>query len=281
MPFHSVAILGPGLIGGSLVLALQAREDIEVAIWARRQGALDELCEGGVTARSSTDLCEIVEGADLVILATPLPVMGELAQQVRERLGEGTLVTDVGSVKAPVVGELDHVLEGTGAVFLGSHPMAGSEQSGFSAARADLYEGAPCVLTPTGSTRAEHLADLRAFWQSLGCHVVEMTAEEHDRRIALISHLPHVAASLLVDTALGIDPESALVAGSGFRDTTRVASGDPELWTGILAENRIASIAALEGFQERLAEVLGCLYREDDEELREFLARARDLREDT
>jgi len=282
MPVRSVAILGPGLIGGSLVLALHERQDLNVSIWARRNDALNELRQADLQAKISSDLAEVVHAADLVILATPVETMASLATQVRDAVGSRpVLLTDVGSVKASVVREVGAALDGSSCRFLGSHPMAGSELAGFEAARAELFDGAPCVLTPVGTSATEtaDLEALRQFWGGLGCRVAEMSPDEHDIQIALISHLPHVVASLLTDYSLGTMPESAKVAGSGFRDTTRIAAGDPDLWVGILRQNREATVDALGGFRDRLSEVLAILDQMDDEALRVFLAQAQELRQ--
>lgn len=279
---QTIAILGPGILGGSVALALRKRQPAsQVRLWARRSEAVVEARGMGIADIVSCDLPEIVTGADLIILATPITVMRALAESVAAcDLKPGCLVTDVGSVKAGVLTALEPVFEKTKAVFLGSHPMAGSEQSGIRAARADLFQGAACILTPREGADREAVTRLRSFWQALGCRVLEMSAAVHDERVARISHLPHVMAAVTTLAALRGGRESALdCAAGGFRDTTRVASGDPEMWTGILAGNRAEVLAALADARGALTEVLEILGGMDEEALRRFLQEAKALRD--
>lgn len=277
-----VAILGPGLMGGSLLLDLADHEGAAVSIWTRREETVEDLREALPGGQVSTDLSKVVSGAGLIVLATPVEAMGEMARRLKAlpvfAEGEGVVVTDVGSVKESVVMELGRIFEGTGIRFVGSHPMAGSEEAGFSAARRGLYQGAPCVLTPVEGDAEEDVELVAGFWRELGCRIHVMSPVDHDRRIALISHLPHLVASLIVEASLGLDAEAAGVAGSGFRDTTRVAAGDPDLWMGIFRQNREAVVEALEQFHSKTSEVLAFLKEMDDEALHAFLAHSCELR---
>jgi prephenate dehydrogenase len=219
-----------------------------------------------------------VTGADLIVLATPVGVMPELARRivaVGEGLAAGVTITDVGSVKGYVASEVAPIFEAAGLSFVGSHPMAGAETAGFGAARDDLFDRAACILTPQAAT----VAGLREFWERLGCRLFTMTPAEHDAMVARVSHVPHVAASAVVLAGLGGAVDGAGVAGRGFRDTTRIASGDPDLWTEILVENRLALEAPLQDLIDRLGEVLDFVRRSDDEKLRHFLAEAKSLRD--
>ncbi|HEX8373487.1 MAG TPA: prephenate dehydrogenase/arogenate dehydrogenase family protein, partial [Chthoniobacterales bacterium] len=211
VPYREIAILGPGLLGASLALALKDRACVR--LWGRRPESIAEAEERGIAPCCTTMLSEAVSGADLVIFATPVEVMGGIARDLLPFLSPGAAVTDVGSVKGPVVAELQPIF---GAHrFLGSHPMAGSEQSGSSAARADLFTGAACILTPTKQTPPSLLEDITALWQSLNCEVHLLTPELHDRRIALISHLPHLLAACLVNTVADADPAAFPLSGQG------------------------------------------------------------------
>jgi len=156
--------------------------------------------------------------------------------------------------------------------------MAGSEKSGFSAAHADLLQGATCIVTPDEDTEADHLTRLTDFWTSLGCRVLAMSPEEHDRKVARISHLPHAVAAAVVRAALGADASAAECTGNGFRDATRIAAGDPALWTGILMENRSEVLSALADVRREMALLVEILERMDEEALTRFLAEARTLR---
>lgn len=190
-------------------------------------------------------------------------------------LAINALVTDVGSVKGSVVRALAPIL---GQRFIGSHPMAGSEKTGIDAARADLFQSSTCLLTPEEATDPSALKRLRDFWQLLGCRVIEMSPEQHDEKVARISHLPHMMAAVTTLAALRTDPSAVACVANGFRDTTRVAGGDPGLWTGIALENRDALLAQLHSASETLTELLEILGKPDEEELRRFLAEAQSLR---
>lgn len=237
MNFGTVAILGPGLIGGSLALALAERGLAErLMIYARSPHALDAIRTAGVDAELTGNPSEAVAEADVVVLCVPIEAMAGLVREFRDALKPGTLVTDVGSVKGSVDRDLAPLLEDR-ALWIGSHPMAGSEQAGFAAARADLFEGAAVIITPTKQTqpKAERLA--KKFWEALGARLYILEPEFHDLAVAEISHVPHLLAAFLVAKAT---KEGRAIAGGGFRDTTRVASGSPELWTEIVWANRHA-----------------------------------------
>jgi prephenate dehydrogenase len=237
MNFGTVAILGPGLIGGSLALALAERGLADrLMIYARSAHALDAIRTAGVDAELSTNPSEVVREADVVILCVPIEAMAAVVHEFRDALKPTALVTDVGSVKGSVDRDLAPLLEDR-ALWIGSHPMAGSEQAGFAAARADLFEGAAVIIAPTKRTKVEAQALAEKFWKSLGARLFTLSPELHDHAVAEISHMPHLVAAIL---AGDVTEESLLLAGGGFRDTTRIASGSPELWTEILWANRDA-----------------------------------------
>jgi prephenate dehydrogenase len=235
MSFGTVAILGPGLIGGSLALALAERGlASRLYIYARSPHALDAIRLAGVDAELTGNPSEAVREADVVILCVPIEAMAALVKECRDALKPTALVTDVGSVKGSVDTAIAPLLEGR-AQWIGSHPMAGSEQSGFVAARADLFENAAVIVTPTPKTAPQAQARAEEFWRALGGRVFALSPADHDLAVADISHVPHLLAALLVANA---NPKSLPLAGGGFRDTTRVASGSPDLWTEILWANR-------------------------------------------
>jgi prephenate dehydrogenase len=244
MNFGTVAILGPGLIGGSLALALAERGLAKrLMIYARSPHALDAIRTAGIDAELTGNPSEAVAEADVVILCVPIEAMAGLVHEFRDALKPGALVTDVGSVKGSVVRDIEPLLEDR-ALWIGSHPMAGSEQAGFAAARADLFEGATVILTPTKQTARNAQRRAEKFWTALGSNLAILSPEKHDQIVAAISHIPHLIAAALVNHAVNFG-DLDLAAG-GFRDTTRVASGSPELWAEILLANGDAI-----GFQVR------------------------------
>lgn len=249
-----------------------------VHVWARRSQALEALARAGIADLLTTDAAEAAKNATLVLLATPVESMAPIAAQIAAHLSPECIVTDVGSVKGSVVESVEAALGSARSSFLGSHPMAGSEKAGFEAARGDLFNGATCVVTPTGGTCESHLTRIVHFWTSLGCKVLTMSPQEHDRKIARISHLPHAVAAAVVRAALQADPSAAECTGNGFRDATRIAAGDPALWTGILLQNRTEVLAALNDARREMAELVEILSRMDEEALRRYLADAQSLR---
>ncbi len=250
-PLKNVAIVGVGLIGGSIGLALRERGLAETIVGiGRRQGSLRIARRAGAVTTTTVDLAKGVAEADLVILCSPVGRIVEHARLAAEHAPEGTLITDVGSTKRTIVEAIETKLPRS-CRFLGGHPLAGSEKTGPSYAQADLFEGRIAILTPTLNTHARDYDLLESFWQALGAVVVKMAPDEHDRTLAMISHLPHMAASLLAATM----PEPYLrLGGSGLRDTTRLAAGSPELWRQIVATNRENVLDALEKFGHKLAE---------------------------
>lgn len=272
-----LAIIGPGLLGGSLALAVRRFDDWRVALWARRPEAVAELEELRLADDASADLLRVAADADLVIFCVPVGAMGELARRLLPALKPGALVTDVGSVKGSVVEELEPIFSGR-ARFVGSHPMAGSEQTGVRAARADLFEGAACMVTPTANSNASAVEEVERFWKKLGCRVSRVTPASHDELVAAISHLPHLAAAALVNAVGEKMPGAFEMAGPGFRDTTRVAAGAPEMWTEIFQSNRVAVRKSAEAMIAKLEHFITLLDRRncDSETLmKEFLTQAK------
>jgi prephenate dehydrogenase len=259
--FHTVAIIGVGLIGGSIGLTLRQRGLAERVIGVgRRQASLRTARRVGAVTNTTIDLAKGVEEADLVIVCTPVGRIVDDVRQAAEHCREGILITDAGSTKRSIVEALDDGLA-RGCRFLGSHPMAGSEKIGPSHASADLFEGRLAVITPTKNTHAQDFDLLAEFWTALGSVVVQMPPDEHDRAVAVISHLPHAVAAALAAT---VPEEFFRLAGAGLKDTTRVAAGGPEVWTPIFKLNRDHILAALAGFRKNL-DALGDAIRAGDE----------------
>lgn len=275
-----VAILGAGLLGGSV--AISAKQNIpglEVALWARKSDAVRQAKALGLE-HSTADLAEAVKGADLIILATPVGSMEDLVAKLLELRGnEEFILSDVGSVKRLPHEKIDPLLENTGIHYVGSHPMAGSEKKGISAAYGELLNGAACILTSNDvSIDSAELQMLESFWQKLGCRVRVMSPEDHDYAVARISHFPHAMASMTAMVGLSFEDIAGL-AGGGLRDTTRVAAGDPDLWTEIMLENRDALQRSITESIEELSTFQKMLKDNDSEELFSYLAEAKRRRD--
>ena len=275
-PFQRISILGGGLLGGSIALALQGKT--EVRLWFRKPDAVAPALELGLD-NATSDLAEAVAQADLLILAVPVGAMPALLEAaVAAGLPANCLVTDVGSVKQAPHSSLAPFLKNCGNPFIGSHPMAGSEQNGLASAKPGLFDNAACLLTNDSGTSDSLCEQLELFWQSLGCRIFWFSAAEHDQLVARISHLPHVIAAAGAQIALE-NPEFGLFGGGGLRDTTRVASGNPTMWAEILIENREAVIPAIHETIAGLRDILASLEKPDQELARQWLTRAKELRD--
>ncbi len=274
--WDTVAIVGVGLIGGSIGMALRQRKLAKNVIGiGRRQASLRIARRVEAVTHTTVDLNKGVAEAELVIVCTPVGQIIEHVRQAAQHCPERTLITDAGSTKQSIVEALDGGL-GHGCRFLGSHPLAGSEKTGATNASAELFEGRLAILTPTKNTRAEDFDLLEQFWQSLGSVVVQMTPEEHDQALAITSHLPHVAAAVL---ALVVPEKYFRLAGTGMSDTTRVAGGDPELWRQILMLNRDNVLTALEQYGAKLAALHAAVRDNNQDEITRLLTLAKKNRD--
>lgn len=282
MHFRKITILGVGLLGGSIGLAVRRRKLArEVAGFVRRTGSLKDCEKAGALDYATTDLLAAVSHADLVILCTPLAQMRSMAERLLPALKRGAIVTDVGSVKADVVRELESLVARAGAHFIGGHPMAGGEKMGVSAARADLYANAVCILTPTRKSHAGAVRKLEQFWKMLGARPLRMDAAKHDLLVSRSSHLPHVTAAALASLILNpTQPrEQAKLCANGFRDTTRVASGSPEMWRDISLANRKNLSRSLDTFIRDLKQFQSALKKSEAKAIEKFFATAKERRD--
>lgn len=275
--FPNITILGGGLLGGSLAMKL-APTGHHVRLWARREETVDAALESGISGATS-DLAEAIREADLVVLAVPVGSMPALVSQAMDAgLPAACLVTDVGSVKRAPHETIPPLLAGRGIDFIGSHPMAGSEQNGLSAASADLFENAACLLTNDENVCAARAAALERFWQSTGCRTTWMSAAAHDELVARISHLPHIVAASAARICLK-HPDDGCFGGGGLRDTTRVASGNADMWAEILTENREAITNPLRETIADLQDVLAMLESGDQDATQQWLFTAKQIRD--
>lgn len=282
MHWQKITLVGVGLLGGSLGLAIkQRRIAAKVDGFVRRSISIDECEKMGVVDHATRDLKRAVENADLVILCTPLSRMRELTEQMLPGLKKGVIVTDVGSVKTSVVEELEPLVAEAGGHFVGSHPMAGGERIGVSAARADLFVNSVCLVTPTPGSQKDAVRQVEEFWKALGARLLKMSPHLHDDLVSRASHLPHVVAAELANYVLSpVHPEEQTkVCANGFRDTTRVASGSPEMWRDIALANRKNLGRVLGVFIEDLQEFRLALENGDVKAIEEFFEKAKQRRD--
>ena len=275
--FERVTIVGVGLIGGSLGLALRERKLVgRVVGVGHRQVSMDKALEMGAVDEATLDLIEGVRDADLVVLSTAIGLITELGERAAPHLKSGCIVSDVGSTKSEIVRKFEEVFP-EDIHFVGAHPIAGSEKRGIPFARSDLFVGAVCVLTPTSKTHAGAARRLADLWSDVGATVATLSPDEHDTILARTSHLPHLAAVTLIHMLQ--DSDTSFV-GTGLHDTTRVASSDVGIWCDIFLTNREAVLKAMEDFGTRMSELRRVVEAGDRDRLAALLAAAKSRRDE-
>ncbi|MDP3804029.1 MAG: prephenate dehydrogenase [Candidatus Omnitrophota bacterium] len=278
MKFNKIAIIGVGLIGGSIGLAIRRRGLAKDVIGVfRRASTLKKALEYNAVTKGTMNIKDAVLGAELVILAAPVRSIPSLASEVIKYAKAGTVITDVGSTKAWIVNRIEKMIGRSPSIFfVGSHPMAGSEHAGVEFARPDLLEGSPCIVTKTNKTDSRALIKVVNFWKSLGAKVEIMSPASHDRSVSFISHLPHVVGFSLA----GAVPEKEMrYAAEGFKDTTRVASSDALLWADIFLTNRKEILRSSRIFERYYRKLIKFISRNKYSELVGFLERTKAKRD--
>jgi prephenate dehydrogenase len=281
--FQKITIAGVGLLGGSLGLAIKSRGLARVVDGlVRRTASIGECEQLGVVDHATRDAARAAQGADLIILCSSVARMREITEAMRPGFKPGVVVTDVGSVKEQVVAELEPIVSAGGGHFVGSHPMAGAEKSGPGAASAELFQEAVCVVTPTPRSSAMAVRKVEEFWKAVGGIILRLSPEAHDDLVSRSSHLPHVVAAGLANYVLSpMHPrEQARLCATGFRDTTRIASGPADMWRDIVLANRRNLSRVLGVFIEDLEELKHALDECDVKTIEEYLESARRRRDD-
>ncbi|MBL4852177.1 MAG: prephenate dehydrogenase/arogenate dehydrogenase family protein [Gammaproteobacteria bacterium] len=282
---NRVAILGLGLIGGSLALALKRAAAVsEIVAWGRNQQRLDKAIEMGIVDRATTDMAAAIAGADVIVIATPLGTMSAVLDQLvavlPSDMANNVTITDVGSAKVRLIELAKSRLNERFSRFVPGHPVAGAEHSGFEAATADLYEKRRVVLTPVSDTDATAVQLVTELWQCCGAELVIMDAQSHDDLLALTSHLPHVVAYLLVDLLVQQGGQDARqFAAGGFYDITRIASSNPEMWRDIFNDNSDSVVKLLDHYIDGLSAFKQAIADGDDEALMQVMQRAKSARD--
>jgi cyclohexadieny/prephenate dehydrogenase len=280
--FDRVALIGIGLIGSSLARVLRRDSPATTIIaCARRAETLAAVRRLDLADETTDDPARAAEGADLVVVATPLSAYAEIGRRIAPALQRGAILTDVGSVKEAVIRDLQpHVPEGVHLV--PGHPVAGTEHSGPEAGFAELFRGRWCILTPPPKTAPEAVADVTRMWEQAGMRVVTMSADHHDRVLAVTSHLPHLIAYTIVGTATDLEDslksEVIQFSASGFRDFTRIAASDPVMWRDVFLNNREAVLEILQRFTEDLTALQRAIRWGEGDKLQDLFTRTRAIR---
>jgi prephenate dehydrogenase len=287
-PFRNVAVFGLGLLGGSLCKSIRRVDPgVKLSAFGRNPDRLKPALDDGAVDRIGRQDDADIGDADLVVVSMPVAVSIELIRDIlnRDDLMPGALVIDVGSVKEDIVA--DAARQSRGASFIGCHPMAGSEKSGYAHGRDDLYSGSSVIITPHEMNRDEDVDAVRRFWEALGAKTVLTPPDMHDILVSRTSHLPHMAACVLVEQldaavgALGAGERAGFFIGNGFRDTTRIAAGSEEIWSEICSQNADNIIAAMDDYGKRLDELKEMIRNtaEDPDALNRYFLNMRKIRE--
>ena len=283
-PLGSLAVIGVGQIGGSVALAARAAGAVtEVVGWGRSAETLERARALGIIDRVAATRAEVARGAALVVLATPVRSLGEVARDIAPALEAGAIVFDVGSVKATAIREVErHLPRGA---FVACHPIAGTERNGPDAASPLLFEGKRCVICPSAGNREEAVATIEALWAAMGAEPVRMDAALHDRVMGAGSHLPHVAAYALASVMTGLDAE--LVSGllrlptSSLRDTTRIAASSPAMWRDILVDNKAEVVPLVEALAAKIEALRAAIAAGDADRIEALLSEGKSGRDRT
>lgn len=279
---NQLSIIGVGLIGGSLALALKkagyCREIVGVGRNAER---LNAACKAGIIDRGETDFKNGVGDADIILIATPLDIYQSVFEQIKNHVSADAVITDAGSAKGCVVADAEKIFGRLPANLVPGHPIAGNEKSGYEASIADLYVNRRVVLTPADSTDPQAVEKVKAMWEAAGACVEITSVEHHDRVLAATSHLPHLLAFGLVDSlARQQDGEEMFrFAAGGFRDFTRIAASDPIMWRDICLRNRDAIVTALDNYESDLSELHAAIKNGDGDKLVKIFSRAKKARD--
>jgi prephenate dehydrogenase len=279
MDFNHVCIIGVGLMGSSFALALR-RYGYKGKITGigRREENLIRAKDLGIIDNYSTAHAEGVKDADLILLATSVGQFEQITKDIRNSLKTGTIVTDLGSVKAEIIRRLEPLMP-EGVSFVGGHPIAGKECSGLNAATADLFNNARCIITPTSDTNKEALNKVINIWDTIGTITILMSPEEHDLIFAAASHLPHVVAYALVNSILNVNKDILHHGGRGLKDMTRIALSPTELWLDICSYNRDDILKTLRGFSSSISQIIKLFEDSNWTDLEKEFIRAKEARQ--
>lgn len=279
---NKLAIIGVGLMGGSLAMILKEKGEVgEVVGIGRGLENLQRAKELGIIDTYTQSLKEGLDDADVIVVAIPVGSIVSVIQRGQQYMKDGAIITDVGSVKGAIVKDVDMILDGR-LSFIGGHPIAGTEKSGADAAFAELYQGSRCILTPSLFSDDGALEIIKKMWELTGARVVIMDVEAHDKILAAISHLPHIVAYALVNTVDDIKDfnESILkYSAGGFRDFTRIASSSPEMWRDICLINKGALLELIDAYMEELQNIKVMIEQDDDKGLMEKFERSKRARD--
>jgi prephenate dehydrogenase len=276
MEFNKITVVGLGLIGGSLALALKESKQVKTVVGIDpNDDSIKYAFNNGIIDEGSSDINEVITDSDIIVISNYVGMIVDTAKSIAKIATDGSIITDVGSVKSSVVSRIETDLPDN-LHFVGGHPIAGTENSGVQFADSNLFIDRRCILTPTDKTDFEAKSNVKSMWELVGSHVYEMDPETHDHIFGIVSHLPHVVAYSLMNSVLNAQDSEQLMdfAGGGLKDYTRVAASSPEMWTEIFKANKAQLLKAISSFKISLEEIEASIENDDFDGLREKLEKA-------
>ena len=277
---NKITIIGVGLIGGSLALALKERNLAKAVFgYGRDQTRLEEAQKSNVIDAFSTNIKEAIDEANIVVIATPVGTFKDILDQIEPLISSNVIITDVGSTKSDIVNIVNDVLRDKSSYFIPAHPIAGKERSGFEVSDSKLYDGKKVIITPQEANSPESIDVIDQMWKNVGADVDFMSAESHDNLLGMTSHLPHMLAFSLVNYLVDQNPNASIYAGGGFKDFSRIASGDAIMWRDICLQNKNQIMNHLKGYQSTLDDLLEAINDEDSEKLGQLFTTAKKTRD--
>ena len=275
-----VCIIGIGLIGGSLAKAIKKNHQFEIIFGFGRDGdRLERAQKANVIDQYSTDIGEALDGANMVVIATPVGSYESILKEIKPHISEDMVISDVGSTKVSVIEAVKAVFDGVFDNFIPAHPIAGKEKSGFEVSDADLFVNKKVIITPLENNNPESIKILTKMWEEIGAEVDFMTPQSHDDLLGMTSHLPHMLAFSLVNYLISQHPEASVYAAGGFKDFSRIASGDSIMWRDICLNNRDAIVAHIKGYQESLNTLVDAIDSQNKEQLESLFREAKNTRD--
>ncbi len=277
---NKITIIGVGLIGGSLAKAIKANKLATVVCgYGRDQLRLEKAKKGNIIDELSTDIGEAIEGADIVVIATPVGTFKQILEDIEPLISEQVIISDVGSTKTNIVKIVNTVLKEKSKCFVPAHPIAGKEKSGFEVSVSDLFEDKKVILTPLEDNAPESIKVIHDMWTGVGSEVDYMSSESHDELLGMTSHLPHMLAFSLVNYLVSQNPTASIYAGGGFKDFSRIASGDAVMWRDICLQNKDQIINHIKGYQATLNDLIDAIDEDNSEKLETLFTTAKNTRD--
>ena len=277
---NKITIIGVGLIGGSLARALKSNNLANIVFgYGRDQNRLEAATKEGIIDQYSTDLKIAVDGADIIVIATPVGSFESLLHDLKPFITQHMIVTDVGSTKSSIANSAKYILDEMLSNFIPAHPIAGKEKSGFEASDAGLFLNKKVIITPLDSNPSESINTIKKMWEDVGANVDFMSSESHDELLGMTSHLPHMLAFSLVNYLVSQNPSASIYAAGGFKDFSRIASGDAVMWSDICLNNKAQIIKHIKNYQKTLDSLVSSIDNENNDELEAFFVNAKKTRD--